>query len=108
LNIAILAYFGLFYLENLNSDFGFLNANRQSPGPHRDSENLQKIAIPRFEKNALKVGKTHFRLRIFSRCRVVSRNKCVIRECDGKDERQQVREHSFKVKVMQRPENIDR
>jgi len=33
-----------------------------------DSENLKKIAIPRFEKNALKVGKTHFRLRIFSRC----------------------------------------
>jgi len=29
------------------------------------SENLKKIAIPQFEKNALKVGKTHFRLRIF-------------------------------------------
>ena len=27
-----------------------------------DSENLKKIAIPRFEKNVLKVGKTHFRL----------------------------------------------
>ena len=27
LKIAILAYFGLFYLENLNSDFGFFNAN---------------------------------------------------------------------------------
>ena len=49
-----IAYFGLFYLENLNSDFGFLNADRQSPGPNRDSENLKKIAIPRFEKNGLK------------------------------------------------------
>ena len=27
-----------------------------------DSENIKKIAIPRFQKNALKVGKTHFRL----------------------------------------------
>jgi len=64
-NIAlwtILAYFGLFYLENLNSDFGFFNANRQPLGPNRDSKNLKKIAIPRFEKNALKVGKPHFRL----------------------------------------------
>ena len=50
-----IAYFGLFYLENLNSDFGFLNADRQSPGPNRDSENLKKIAIPRFEKNGLKI-----------------------------------------------------
>ena len=33
----------------------------------QDSENLKKIAIPRFEKNALKVGKTHFRLRIYFR-----------------------------------------
>jgi len=33
-----------------------------------DSKNVTKIAIPRFEKNALKVGKTHFRLGIFSRC----------------------------------------
>ena len=51
-----IAYFGLFYLENLNSDFGFLNADRQSPGPNRDPENLKKIAIPRFEKNAPKFG----------------------------------------------------
>ena len=68
LKFAILAYFGLFYLENLNSDFGFFSADRQSPGPNMDSENLKKIAIPRFEKNELKFGKTHFRLRIFSRC----------------------------------------
>ena len=26
-----------------------------------DSENFKKIAIPLFKKNALKVGKTHFR-----------------------------------------------
>ena len=51
-----IAYFGLFYLENLNSDFGFLKADRQSPGPNRDSENLKKIAIPPFEKNAPKIG----------------------------------------------------
>ena len=65
MKIAILAYFGLFYLKNLNSDFGFFNANRQSLGPNRDAKNLKKIAIPRFEKNALKVGKTHFRLSFF-------------------------------------------
>jgi len=58
-----------FYLENLNPDFGFFNANRQSLGPNRDSENLKKITIPRFEKIALKVKKTHCRLGIFSRCR---------------------------------------
>jgi len=57
LKIAILAYFGLFYPENLNSDFGFFNADRQSLGPNRDSENLKKIAIPRFQKNALKLEK---------------------------------------------------
>ena len=68
LKIAILAYFGLFYLENLNSDCGFFSASRQSLGPNEDAKNLKKIAIPRFEKNALKIGKTHFRLRIFSRC----------------------------------------
>jgi len=28
----------------------------------KDSENIKKIGIPRFEKYALKVGKTHFRL----------------------------------------------
>ena len=70
-NIAlwtILAYFGPFYLENLNSYFGFFNADKLSLGPNRDSENLEENRIPRFEKNALKVGKTHFRLRIFSRC----------------------------------------
>jgi len=69
-NIAlwtIVAYFGLFYLENLNSYFGFFNADRQSLGPNRDSENLKKIAIPRFEKNALKVVKNAFST-IFSRC----------------------------------------
>jgi len=71
LKSAILAYFGLFYLGNLNSDFGFLNANRQSLGPNRDSGNLKKIAIPRFEKNALKVGKKRiFDLKYF---RVVRR-----------------------------------
>jgi len=50
-----IAYFGLFYLENLNSDFGFFNADRQSLGPDKDSENLKKIAIPRFEKNTPKI-----------------------------------------------------
>ena len=60
LKIAILAYFGLFYLENMNSDFGFFNAIRQFLGPNRDSGNLKKIAIPRFEKIALKVGKNAF------------------------------------------------
>jgi len=51
-----IAYFGLFYRENLNSDFGFFNADRQSLGPYKDSENLNRIAIPRFEKNAPKIG----------------------------------------------------
>ena len=50
LKSAILAYFGLFLLGNLNSDFGFFNANRQPLGPNRDSGNLKEIAIPRFEK----------------------------------------------------------
>jgi len=50
-----IAYFGLFYLGNLNSDFGFFNADRQYLGPNRDSENLKKITIPRFEKNAPKI-----------------------------------------------------
>ena len=45
-----IAYFGLFYLENLNSDFGFLKADGQSLGPYRDSENLRRIAIHNFEK----------------------------------------------------------
>jgi len=57
LKIAILAYFGLFYLEDMNSDFGFFNVNGQYLGPYRNSGNLKKIAIPRFEKNALKFGK---------------------------------------------------
>jgi len=42
------------------SEFRFFNVDRQSLGPNRDSENLKKIAIPRFKKNALKVGKNAF------------------------------------------------
>ena len=41
---AIFAYFGLFYVENLNSDFGFFSASRQSLCPNRDAKNLKKIA----------------------------------------------------------------
>jgi len=60
LKIAILAYFGLFFLEILSSDFGFFFANRKYLQSSSDSENLKKIAKTDFEKNALKVGKNAF------------------------------------------------
>ena len=40
--------------------FWIFFANRKYLQSSTDSENLKKIAIPRFEKNALKVGKNAF------------------------------------------------
>ena len=47
LKIAILAYFGLFYLEKLNSDFGFFTLFTYRVAPIKG---LRKIAIHNFVK----------------------------------------------------------
>jgi len=60
LKIAILAYFGLFFLGTLSIDFRFFDCVRQPHGSANDPENLKKIYLGIFEKSALKVGKNAF------------------------------------------------